>query len=402
MKQAQIAKSKSWTMENVERTRATVRALVSANCRKMAPLARLNHLAKKVLLLETSRSDLDHMLRFFYVLAMLEHQAEWGGLSIRRLKELRGLARTLLVGQGIRISESRLSYLYSEIHLADAQSLLNEGHIWRATFEQQRARHLGMRGGKPIAAALHLAGAKTAIRLGNADLAVSHLTAAEAGDLPPGLLQTCRLLRTRTLRLSGRLGEAEELYQRFRVDGAASGGAEDWQWEGLRQSSLRLGSLSAIAAAVRPGKAHHLGLRILELALLQRASRETSAIIKLSTASPLTRKKGMVDERERFLRRVALTFEECYDPSVPLDRAMEGLGGLADSALLLPTVELELAFWLGLTRWAARHHATALAQLAFGQYQALSLKLSKGRQPDVLGLSPDLFERSWIKELELS
>ncbi len=396
------AKSKAWTSVNIERTRITTAKIVEQKCRAYSADKKLTYLAKQAQILESAPSDLEQLLRFFYILTMLEHHAEFGGLTPSRLTGLRNLACAILQTHGIKASDSQLSYLYSEIYLADARAFLGDGFAWRAAFEQQRALHLGRRGGRPVAAAIEFSLGQAALRLGQAELALDAFSEGESAGLSAEMTQLVRLQRVRATRLAGNLDAATAMLDAFSGSSPESANAESWQWERLIQSSQRSGDIGLLTRAVRKGQPHYLGARILEAALHVRAARETSIELSLTAAAKLIQLKGLASEGERFLRSVALDFDDCYDPVVSLERSLAMLGKLAESSSRFSCIDHELRFWVALARWAARHHMTQLAALATGHYRSLSLRLSSGRQADVLGSASDLYERSWNSKRELS
>ena len=87
--------------------------------------------------------------------------------------------------------------------------------------------------------------------------------------------------------------------------------------------------------------------------------------------------------------------ERCYDGEIPLPFRLKDLGEVLARAAELVTVDKELFLWAAASRWLARIKSFALGKTTLNQYEGLSLRLSDGRDHDVLRCMRDMLERGW-------
>jgi hypothetical protein len=91
--------------------------------------------------------------------------------------------------------------------------------------------------------------------------------------------------------------------------------------------------------------------------------------------------------------KFARLFEKLYDTGLSVSNRIEMLGRELERIKEVSSIEKELLVWAASARWLFRIKASGLAGVALDEYSALSLRVSRGRNPDVLGVAADLLER---------
>jgi hypothetical protein len=231
----------------------------------------------------------------------------------------------------------------------------------------------------------------------------SYYEQAERGSPPRLRLEKARIGRMRTLRLKGEREAARELAdeteKRFELSVDA---AREVAWEKLCLDLSPSFDLKAMLAVTGRGQSHYGAAYIVEAWLWTRAVASDVWKKRIVTIRYLARKKsGVKPQALGTVYDLALALERCEDPHAPLGKSLKDLGKHLGRADRILSLDHELLIWVAAARWLARIESHTQAALALGRYKVLSLMLSHGKHPDVLGCAADLLTAPWANGREL-
>jgi hypothetical protein len=271
------------------------------------------------------------------------------------------------------------------------------GRQWLAAWDQQLATYVSRLHPSGGAGFHALATATRLLRLGHAHLATQQLLEAEASSTSNVHRLRARLERVRALRLAGAADEAEALIAatdaEFKLDDAQR---TELEWEGVCLAAQRTGDMSRMVAAVKPGKRHEQVSYLVEASLWAKALPTRDWMSQTPRLSALAKSKTHRPRRLGIVYTCAVQLEQCYDYKIPLSTRLERLGAVLERLNMILTIDRELLILAAAARWLARSKAYPFAALVLSEYRAASLRLSGGRDPDVLGLTRDMQERDWF------
>ena len=375
-----------WSRRQIDATKDRVR-------RRLAQFAAEGREGLHQHLMESLNNPGDDLLEHFvYLVSALTYQIRFRDLSKAQVRRIVDTGLGLLKLQGIKPGQSKLSFLYGEVHTALSQIARGEGRHLASAWHQQLA-HQSTRGPMSGGASFQLfVAGNRALRLGHGDMALGLYQKASAAGAEANLQQRIQLQRLKCLRLQGRFEEFDSLHQQ--VEFQEQRYHEEAGWEKLCRHLAMGGGWREFLQAVAKRGSHHQPIYILEAFLWVKSSstdKPTRDLVKVSSlARKLSRKEsgGVLN--------LAETLDQLYDDQVPFDRRLLRLGDFLDNINQLEAVEYELMAWLSAARWLSRHNSFPLAQIALCEYRSLGQRLTGGHHGDSLGLAGDLFAKPWF------
>ncbi len=118
---------------------------------------------------------------------------------------------------------------------------------------------------------------------------------------------------------------------------------------------------------------------------------------RFPSAKSLARSSTLNPKRLGFTYESVRTVERAYDENLPFQIRLETLGNIISKTSILPTIEREILVWAATIRWLVRSQSFELANLTLKEFQAINLRLSEGKNVDVLGSFADMKNRSWLR-----
>lgn len=387
-----------WNQETLDKERLVIKAELESVAQNDGRRASLRRCLERLASLSDSDEELDRLRQYIYAISALVHHSRHGGLNPTQIRRLGKLAHALLRTQGIQPGTSKRSFFYGTLQLALSDVFQREGRLWEAAWTQQLGLHLSHRAPSGGEGTQRLALGVRALRLGHAAVAERELEAAEGCGLSPRQAGRVRLERLKALRLSGRLEEAESLDEATRRSGMLSPAeSRELEWERICRRAMRGSDISELVSSVRKGKSHHDYAYILEAFLWTRSVESRDWIERFPTARSIAR-SGKLDPRSGgTLLSFVSKLEQAYDSSLSFTLRLEDMGEALSRVSRLATVDFELLAWATAARWLARNRSLALAALALAEYEAMSLRLSRGARRDALGIMADLAARPWYE-----
>jgi hypothetical protein len=377
----------AWSLPAVDAARAALNGRLKSQREARGREAELAALLAAIQSLQTaiadgdSESDSETTLQLYlHAMFALVYHERWGGLAEARVKDLLQLASSLLQLAGAWGERSRLAPLAAELHLLKSQLLLKAGDYRGALWEHEVGAQVAGRripGGPERSA---LAFAIRSLRLGDAASASEHFAAAEAAG--GRAYERARIGRIQSLRLAGDRAAADALART-----ACSGGSADFRreldWEIVCIERSGGGDPRAMRACVARGASHYEASYVLEAALWDWASGDGSPRPGVAT---LKRRADLDFAAHRRLLAIAEAMESAHDAEIPFRLRLRTVGELLSDARLLRNVDKELLALAAAVRWLGRNRSRRLASVVRADYTALSLRLSAGGAPDVLGV----------------
>lgn len=382
------ASVKSWKREQIEQTKARIR-------QELAPfqssLDRIPYLLNQIAQAEEQEPD-----RLIYIMTLLNTHVREGGLTDLQVKELFQLADALLTLQNIKPKSSSLAFLLGELHILKAQLHMNEGEPLLACIEQQLVEHVSGSeppGGKSFQS---LSLARMSLRLGEAELALNYIERAFQSGLDTNFWAYAQLMKLRSLRLSHRLDEADqitaELLKQEQLDARSK---REIQWEALCRQVFRSGGIDGLMEMMNPRRDFYQASYILESFFWIRAIAGLQWMDHLPKMKSLGQKKGLNFKANSAYHRCAIHMERAYDKDIPLSHRLVLVKRTLQAVHTLPDIDKVLLVHLALLRWLIRSQCRELARFVYSEYAILSQRLSG--TADALGIAADLAQKSWNK-----
>ncbi len=377
---------KVWKRDDVDRIKERIRVEVQG---LTEPEDRLAFLLDQIIRYEDQ--DLDRLL---YVHATIHTHLKWGGLAESHVKELLQLAQALLTLHNIKPKSSALAFLLGELHALHAQAHLSQGDALLASLEQQLVQHIS--GPTPPGGETYhcLSLAQYVLRLGESDLAIDYAERAMV-DLPPERTLQAQLLKLRALRLATRLDEADSWSETIKN----ASDDERWQreigWETLCRTAQREGSVDALMQKLNPRHDYYHTSYVLEGFFWARATSSTQWLDHLPKLKSLAQKKQFNFKNYASFHRCALSLEKSYDTEIPLTHRLTSIKKTVQSIQTIADIDKVLLVYLSLIRWLLRSQCRDFGRILWSEYSGLSLRLSRGRSSDALGIAGDLIDKVW-------
>jgi predicted unusual protein kinase regulating ubiquinone biosynthesis (AarF/ABC1/UbiB family) len=370
----------------VEAERHRIRRLLDAVELEHGEEPALTHACREAEVLETDPSLHGQLHAFLYACAALDRHARRGGLDSETVGRLYRRALTVLAKNGIRPATSRVAHLYGELHATMCRVAALEGRAWSAAWRHFLAKYEG--GSTPDQREL-LRRVSLDLQLGLARDALARLLDAELPGTPVLALASLRLARVRILRLSGELEHAAQVHGTISVDReCAPATSRELAWEKACIESQQSGSLEPQVRLIRVDRDARTPRRLLDLFLWSRATPAKTWLGAAPKAASLRRMAAA--ELDPVALRAALAIERCIEGKSSIGSRVHALGRALEQADRIDELDQQLLVWAAAGRWLFRVKRHDLAALPLARYRALSLGLSQGKQPDILGVASDV------------
>lgn len=384
-----------WSKPYIDKRKADIKALLDGKAPRTNS-DRLNDILVRVQALEADNSPQGRLDRFVLIMSALVHHERYAGLSNTQVERLVDLGYALLQFQGVKPSKSQISFLFGELHLVRAQIYRNGGQHWRAAWEQQMGQHLSRNappGGEDFQ---HLSLALRALRLGYLKVAERELDQIDA-VLSPTAMEQVIVARLRVLRFSQKWAELEAYRSLIDWTPLSPQAKREIEWERMCAECYTTGDLSAVASAVRRKGSHYLATYATEAKLWALSHTKTEFVSRMPKMSTIARVDALKPQRLGFLFKAALALEDAYNTNIPLIARLKTIGDMIACVSQVTTIDKELLLWTSTARWLARSKSFTLAKLALMEYASLSLRMTDGRNSDVLNLVSDLQRKPWYR-----
>ncbi len=388
----------AWSKNQIHEVKAEVKKEIDAGCRGETDQYRLNFIQSNIEDLETQFEPTAQLKRLIYIISALVHHDRFGGLSDVQVERLSQVAEAIIQTHGIKPGSSKLGFLFGELHFVRSQIYRKRGSHWRSAWEQ----HVGIlhtRPGPLVGGDSFqlMAMANRALRLANTTLAIQHYLKAEDQGLSDDQLALARIGRIRALRLSGDLQQSRQLAdETSTLEHLTMDHQLELGWERLCRNVTEKNDMTTMLKAIRKRGSHYRASYLWEGFMWAASSSNINHLNKTIKLKNLMRVKELKPHHLGYFMDCGIMLERCYDSEYPLVRRYEFLGNQLFQAENLLNVDKVLLLWAAASRWLFRRKAFALASLTLNEYRALSMRLSNAKQPDVLGLTADLMEKSWF------
>lgn len=391
-----------WRKKIILETKKQIKTQLDTLYDPKDPSVRLNFALSCIKDLESDFGAKAQLKRYVYIVSALVHHERYGGLSTKQVQRLFDLAYATLRVQGIRPGSSKLGSLYGDLHLVISQIYRRDGQHWEAAWEQQVSLYLSQRaptGGKGFQS---FALAIRALRLGHADFALDELDRSLQQGLPDNIKARAILEKIKAFRLSGNPEKAEAFsLKEFQELSPNKDELQEFHWEALCRQVCESAKVDSIVRAVQKGKSHHDYTYLCEAFLWSRVVQTREYLERFPTVRSLARDPHLKTKKKGFFSQTLNVIEELYDHSIPHALKIKKIGKILAQTHMHLNIELELLVWAAVARWLFRNRSHGFASLVLHEYQARSLKLSKGKNEDVLGVVADLLGKNEEKHLTL-
>jgi len=379
-----------WRTSDIEAQKAAIKKELDEVGKVLNLPKRLSRALSRIRELENDTSRLGTLRRFIYVISALVHHLSHGGLISQQVQNLAHLGTAILKIQGIAPVTSKLGFLYGDLHLVLSQIYRKSGDQWHAGWQQLTSFYLSQRapsGGKGFQSFVI---GNLAIRLGQGRFALKEFENAKGYGVSQEHLGRVQLEHAKSLRLCGRVREAESIFEDLSsINQFSEGEKKELAWELMCRKVAKSGDITPLVMAIRKGKSHHKPIYIVEAFIWSRAVQTRQWIQRFPRMRNMARHKGITRKSLGFVYDCATAIDQCYDYEIPYDLRLDRLGRVLGRSSLLPTIDLELLLWGAAARWLARSRTFRFTALVLGKYHALCLQLSNGRFRDTLGILGD-------------
>ena len=386
-----------WRLARFEEVQMEIRTELENIRQEQGDRARLSYILARVDECSNSTDTRTSMRGYVYCMSALVHMQRVGGMELKRARKIAGIARAILITQGVKSGKSSLARLHGDIHYIMSQILLRQGLAFEAVWEQEIASRLSGRGVSGGEGFRLLSRGRRRLRIGDAGKATECLQEAESLlDPSTDLFIHARSSLVQALRLSLRHDECRSLIASGRELNQAPSFLQELSWE---EAMLRFYSEQdplPLVQMVARRSTHYQGSYLVETLLLSYAHGSMQWTGRLPKLSSLL-KTRVVDRKETGPAVAVLEIlRDVYDTGIPFETRLAMMGRLTHLAPATLTLSEEILAWMAASRWLLRFNCHEMAELTLGEYRSKNLRLSGGRDPDVLGLAGELFRSEAI------
>ena len=137
---------------------------------------------------------------------------------------------------------------------------------------------------------------------------------------------------------------------------------------------------------------------VLEGFFWARSSSSLQWLDHLPKLKSLGQKKQFNFKQYANFHRCALSLEKSYDTEIPLTHRLTGIKKTVQTIQTIADIDKVLLVYLALIRWLLRSQCRDFGRILWSEYSGLSLRLSRGRSADVLGIASDLTDKVWTQK----
>lgn len=368
-----------WTTKNVEDCRAKIYLALDEKFASSDYKSRIFHLLDD---LDALEQRLEPLERFIHCLLILELHSKSKFLSEGDYRHILKVAEMTLKTEGIEPKNSRLSYLYGELHLIQCQLALGAGEINHAAWQAELSYAVTTKAPASSQNWSLLFQGDALLRMGHARLAGVRFNAvAQSEDHHFQALAKNKLIESE--HWSGNLHEALDLAKELDEE------RKTWIEAviKLQQTSNFDHFLNQVRRKIKDP------VLTLTAKLWIYSSKHRSLYDKLPKVDTLRKKMGsstIQNFDHKPVVSLLRTIEDSYDQAIPLEIRLQKIGELLEKRNELPSIEYELLALGTALRVLIRHSQKMMAQLVCAEYGSLSSKLSLGTSRDILKIFSDI------------
>jgi hypothetical protein len=323
--------------------------------------------------------------RVYYGIASIVLVATRPTQADQLVPKLDKLIKSILLAYKVKPRTSKLSHMYQHLALAKAYHYCSRGEISKAILESSIGFALSRNSMRLVIPLMNLAHANIVLQKGCAQQAAGIF--AEVRKRPEWGFeaQLGFIAELRCLRLSEQYEEAQRLLAEYQdrplIDGLQS--FIDWERTILK---ARVAGSQVLESFAAEGCLLDKGIYALnKLWFFHRIVPMKDPGIRASHLRTVYQRMIIKDLRFRYGTEIIEAFEAIYDAAIPFEKrlaiAQETMEGL-DKV----DIETRLMALATLTSWFARNDQKSMAFVAAEDYRSLSLRLSQGRNPNLLGI----------------
>jgi hypothetical protein len=333
---------------------------------------------------------------YFLVMYALAHHARFGGLKRNRIRLLLKLGHGLLKKAGIEPCQSRLGFLYQDLHHVMSLVEQSAGDHISAAWQLGLAEHYAQKTSGSEDDNFMMARAAQTGRLADGITAEAFLRSIKGSIAESPWKSRAELERLRLLRLCNAFPEAETLSRHLLCELSDPAAIKEVQWEEICRRAMKLQCVDPLVFSVRKRKPHHEPSYVLEAFLWTRVTADKKWLGIFKKAKYLARNSALKLKNLSHFFKCVEVIEDCYDTSIPISLRLERVGQMLHWLRLVNSIDKELLLLAAATRWLARVKSFSLALITLDEYRAKSLRLTQGATNDVLGFLGDLLCRPWV------
>ncbi len=374
-----------WTRAMIEEAGFAVKDEVIHMMRTEEQKLVLDHCLMKLSDMGNDRDPERDARRVYYGIAGIVLVSSRPTQADQLVPKLDKLVRSILLAYKVKPRTSKLSHVYQHLALAKAYHYCSRGDISKAILESSIGFALSRNTVRLVIPLMNLAHANIVLQKGCAQQAAGIF--AEVRKRPEWGFeaQLGYIAELRSLRLSEQYDEAHALLKSYE-DKAMIDGLQlfiDWERIILQARTQGIQVLEQFAAE---GSLLDKGIYALnKLWFFSRIVPMKDPGIKASHLRTVYQRMIIKDLRFRYGTEIIEAFESIYDAGIPFENrlamaqeAMEGLDRV--------DIETRLMALATLTRWFERNDQKHMAFVAAEDYRSLSLRLSQGKNPNLLGV----------------
>ena len=324
------------------------------------------------------------------VFGLIAHRNS-GLLTDAQSRKLSSCCFTALRANKIDPEFSKLAYLYADIHALDGQIACKEGCYWGGIWQQLAAKRY-LRETTPDSAEYHsLTLAQRYLRQGMLDesqkLLLNLLQAPKETQGSTNLWNPAVLCQLIILRLKNDINAADIFTNEVIADTRLSPESKiDCEWEAFCRVASKDGQTREMRKATKIGGRHFEACYIVEHSLWEMALGEFGQAIK-----PINLEKQRYNRKINFRQlgdfyEIACALQGCLDKEIPTGVRLEKIGSALIHARRVDSLDWELLIWLAAKNVLRRAQMNNFAAMCSFEYRSLSLRISQGISPDVLGI----------------
>jgi hypothetical protein len=331
------------------------------------------------------RSPEQDAKRVYYGIASIVLVATRPTQADQLVPKLDKLVKSILLAYKVKPRTSKLSHMYQHLALAKAYHYCSRGDISKAILESSIGFALSRNSVRLVIPLMNLAHANIVLQKGCAQQAADIF--AEVRKRPEWGFeaQLGFIAEIRSLRLSEQYEAAHQLLSDYQEKTLLEGLQLFIDWERVILKA-RVEGVPILEKFAAEGSLLDKGIYALnKLWFFSKILPMKDPGIKASHLRAVYQRMIIKDLRFRYGTEIIEAFEAIYDTDIPFENrlsmaqeAMEGLDKV--------DIETRLMALATLTRWFERNDQMHMAFVAAEDYRSLSLRLSQGKNPNLLGV----------------
>ncbi|SMF59350.1 hypothetical protein [Pseudobacteriovorax antillogorgiicola] len=382
----QKERRESWNIEGIRNAKESISQELLPFLKNEWYKQAVEHCLCKILPLEGNlHCDLKIVCYIISTLNLISLSKETTSEFKTLVGKLEKIAEALLSKNNVKPGRSRLSFLYGELKQGVAAVVKKDGHTWEALWESSLGLFLSRGCAHPILPFQHINFALQTIDRGFPTRVMELIDEMSTGLESESDRSYLELIRIKALRLSGHHGQCEELIN-AQIKKHGESPRLLWEWH-YTQAILTGESKDLHRFLFGKGKKNIEYLEAyMKYAFWIKAQPRKSYLKLCPKVSTLKRLLKSETNNVRFkkLFKVLSAIEDAYDTNVPMVKRIDKIGRVM---AVIETLEAEYRILsLAAILRFLNQRQKQMASLFHGEYKSHSLKLSEGRDSDVLNL----------------